>query len=218
MKKILIIFFLLTFNIGYTRDFSQAELSIVNVTVPELKGLSDRSGFWLGYFGSIFEESVSKEKQTNQVKNNIDIDSLIQNFAKGLQNEFTAQKKFKSIKVIPNNKNLKNYKDWLKNENTTYQFDPSESSEYFCEFGIREFTVNKQFLTDEITVSAAIRIIDKKTSKIIATIEDSSYVLPPPIRDDAPVEETKKIFDDAIVSLVKVITKSIVEKINFSKL
>jgi hypothetical protein len=61
---------------SYARDFSQTELSIVNVTVPQIKGVSDRSGFWLGYFGSIFEESVTKEKQTNQVKNNIDIDSL----------------------------------------------------------------------------------------------------------------------------------------------
>jgi len=217
MKKILILLFFIT-HMSYAKDFSQTELSIVNVTIPQIKGVSDRSGFWLGYFGSIFEESVTKEKQTNQVKNNIDIDSLIQNFAKGLESEFAALHKFKSIKIISNHKDLKNYKDWLKDQNTTYQFTPSDTSEYICEFGIKEFTVNKQFLTDEITTSIAIRIFDKKTNKIMATIEEDSYVLPPPIGDDAPVEETKKIFDDAIAELVKVITKNVVKKIDFSKL
>jgi len=217
MKKILLLLFFIT-HISYARDFSQAELSIVNVTVPEIKGVSDRSGFWLGYFGSIFEDSVTKEKQTNQVKNNIDVDSFMQNFAKALESEFISVNKFKSIKVMPNDKSLKNYKDWLKNETLTYQFDQSDTSEYFCEFGIKEFSVIKQFLTDEITASAAIKIFDKKTKKIITTIEEDSYVLPPPILDDAPMEETKKIFDDAIAKLVQVITKNIVEKINFSEL
>ena len=69
-----------------------------------------------------------------------------------------------------------------------------------------------------ITATAGIKIIDKKTKKIIVTTRDYSVQYPPSIKDDAPVEETKKIFDDSISKIVKIITKGVVEKIDFDKI
>ena len=203
---------------SFAGDLSQTELSIVNVTTPEIEGLSDRYGFLFGIIGTLVEQDATREKHTNQVNKNIDSDLLIQAFIKGLEYEFNEIKRFKSIKVLSNNKETKHFQDWYKNEIILYTFDQDEGSDFICEFGIYDFTLHKQALGDVITASAGIKIIDKKTKKIIAKARDYSVVYPPSIKDDAPVEETKKIFDDAINKVVKVITKGVVEEINFEKI
>jgi hypothetical protein len=218
MKKILIVLLLLAFNVGYARDFSQAELSIVNVTTPEINGFSDRVGWFFGLIGSLVEQDATKEKHTNQVNKNVDADLLIQAFIKGLEYELNETKRFKSIKVLSKNKDAKHFQDWYKNEDILYSFDQPETSDFICEFGIYEFTLHKELLGDVITATAGIKIIDKKTKKIIVTARDFSVQYPPSIKDDAPVEETKKIFDDSISKIVKIITKGVVEKIDFDKI
>lgn len=219
MKKILILFLFLTFNVGYARDFSQAELSIVNITKPEINGFSDRYGFLLfGLIGSLVEHEATKEKHTEQINKNLDGDRLIQLFLKGLEIELRAVNKFKSINIIPNTNEKIPFRGWHKNETLISSYDKPNTSDYICEFGIEDFTLHKQFLGDVITASAVIKIFDKKKNMIIATSRDFSVQYPPSIKDDAPVEETQKIIDEVTNKVVKIITKGVVEKIDFDKI
>ena len=205
-------------DVSFAGDLSQAELSIVNVTTPEITGFSDQFGFLFGLVGYLIERDATQEKHTAQVSKNINAEALIQKFTQELEHQFNETKRFKTIKVLSNNKETKHFQDWYKNESILYSFDQPETSDFICEFGIYDFTLQKQLLGDVITVSAGIKIIDKKTKKIILTARDYSVVYPPSINDDASIEETKKIYDEVIAKAAKVITKGVVEKIDFNKI